>query len=150
MERINLHFCYANVDGTAVATSRGNEVIEDVYRTPDGKLFTQNDITETEGNTTKGIFKAGDETKADKNLYGYINYSVNEDNKTVTIDKFNMNYERKSVLNEFYDDFAANFEGYNIEWHPTQSTAQTIKETLINNNPSGKSNGLNYYTELNT
>lgn len=128
----------------------GNEVIEDVYRTPDGKLFTQNDITETEGNTTKGIFKAGDETKADKNLYGYINYSVNEDNKTVTIDKFNMNYERKSVLNEFYDDFAANFEGYNIEWHPTQSTAQTIKETLINNNPSGKNNGLNYYTELNT
>lgn len=128
----------------------GNEVIEDVYRTPDGKLFTQNDITETEGNTTKGIFKVGDETKADKNLYGYINYSVNEDNKTVTIDKFNMNYERKSVLNEFYDDFAANFEGYNIEWHPTQSTAQTIKDTLINNNPSGKNNGLNYYTELNT
>ena len=128
----------------------GNEVIEDVYRTQNGKLFTQNDITETEGNTTKGIFKAGDETKADKNLYGYINYSVNEDNKVVTIDKFNMNYERKSVLNEFYDDFAANFEGYNIEWHPTQSTAQTIKETLINNNPSGKNNGLNYYTELNT
>lgn len=128
----------------------GNEVIEDVYRTQNGKLFTQNDITETEGNTTKGIFKAGDETKADKNLYGYINYSVNEDNKVVTIDKFNMNYERKSVLNEFYDDFAANFEGYNIVWHPTQSTAQTIKETLINNNPSGKNNGLNYYTELNT
>ena len=128
----------------------GNEVIEDVYRTQNGKLFTQNDITETEGNTTKGIFKAGDETKKDKNLYGYISYSVNEDNKTVTIDKFNMNYERKSVLNEFYDDFAANFEGYNIEWHPTQSTAQTIKETLINNNPSGKNNGLNYYTELNT
>ena len=128
----------------------GNEVIEDVYRTQNGKLFTQNDITETEGNITKGIFKAGDETKADKNLYGYINYSVNEDNKTVTIDKFNMNYERKSVLNEFYNDFAANFEGYNIEWHPTQSTAQTIKETLINNNPSGKNNGLNYYTELNT
>ena len=110
-----------------------------------GGLIIQSDITEDDGSIKKESYRAGDNTKSEKNVYGYINATINEETKTVTIEKFSMNSKREGLREEVFDNFARDHAGYNIEWEPKLKVAKSIKENLVENNPSGKNNGLNYY-----
>ena len=126
----------------------GEEVeAEPVYRTENGKLDIQDDEHLNDDGTVTGTFVVGDSSKKDNNRYGYITYSADEENKTVTIDTFKMTEGREGLRGEFYDEFAQKYAGYDIKWNPNKSESQNIKETLIENNPSGKKAGLNYYSE---
>ena len=118
---------------------------EPVYRTENGKLDIQDDEHVNDDGTVTGTFVVGDSTKKDNNRYGYITYSADEENKTVTIDTFKMTEGREGLRGEFYDEFAQKYAGYDIKWNPNKSESQNIKETLIENNPTGKKAGLNYY-----
>lgn len=118
-----------------------------VYR-ENGKLVTQNDVVSEADGTTKKIYKVGDVTaeNADKNLYGYINHTVDENAKTVIIDDFVMNKYREGLREEMYQQFARDYAGYDIQWNPTGARALNIKNELIKRNPSGSNSGLNWYS----
>lgn len=117
----------------------GEEVHQDVYR-ENGKLYT-NDVVADDGKT--GSFRFGDASKKTKNGYGNIEYTMDEDSNTITINELSVAEHRKGLTAEFYDQFAQEHAGWNIVWDPKSDTA--TKEMLVENNPRGKNNGLNYY-----
>ena len=112
----------------------------DEYR-EDGRLFTQNDVTEDGGS-----FRTGNPEKESENLYGYINYRLDGSGKRVEITDFKMTASREALREEFYDSFAEEFAGYDIVWNPKGKTARDIKARLEKASPSGQ--GLNYYTSV--
>lgn len=120
-----------------------------VARDEAGKLMFSDDENINDDGTVKGTFRAGDKTKAENNRYGYINYTADEKNKTVTIDDFKMTQGREGLRSEVYDEFARKYAGYNIEWNTTGSEATAIKESIIENNPRGAKSGLAYYADEN-
>lgn len=123
----------------------GETEAQPVARTEEGKLYTEDDTVSEDENIRKGSFRVGDNSKESKNNYGYINYTVDEDQKTVTIDKLLMSKQRKNLQQEMFEAFAEKYAGYDIQWNPVLDTAKAEKQELINNNPSGKNNGLNYF-----
>ena len=119
-------------------------------RDEEGNLYTADTtIKETDAGRT-GRYKIGDASPDadEKNLYGYINYEIDEDADTVYIRDFVMNFAREGLRQEAYDDFARYMAGYDIQWDTKDSRAASIKETLINNNPNGKNAGLTYYDSV--
>lgn len=126
------------------------EVIKE-DRNEDGSLVTSNSLetADSEGNRN-GTFKAGNNSQESNNVYGYINYTVNDRNNSVTIDAFKMTSQREYLRQELFSDFAKYFAGYDIKWDAKLTRAQNIKESLIENNPSGKKNGLNYFEDAYT
>lgn len=125
----------------------GDVITEDEYRTETGKLYSETEIKGSENEETRAVFKFGNAEKDTKNLYGSIQYSLNEDTKTITIDKFIVAKGRENLRAEAFNDFAAANAGYNIEWNPAFKLGKTIKDNLIKNNPRGKNNGLNYFAD---
>lgn len=127
-----------NEDGTTEAQA--------VARNDAGRLYTSDDVsTDDEGNVTGGTFVIGDKTKSENNRYGYITYKTDEEGN-ITIENFKMTAEREGLRNEAFDEFAREHPDVNIEWNAIGSEAQGFKDALIEANPSGKNNGLNYYT----
>ncbi len=112
----------------------------DEYR-EDGRLFTQNDVTEDGGS-----FRTGNPEKESENLYGYINYRLDGSGNRVEITDFKMTASREALREEFYDSFAEEFAGYDIVWNPKGKAARDIKARLEKASPSGQ--GLNYYTSV--
>lgn len=112
-----------------------------------GSLISQDDVVTEENGIQNRSYRVGDNSKAEKNNYGYIDYSLNESDKTVTINDFKMSQARESLRGEMFDDFAQKYAGYDIQWNPKLSVAKDIKADLIANNPSGSINGLNYYND---
>ena len=109
---------------------------QSVARDESGRLYTNDD-----GNT----FLAGDATKDDANRYGYIKYSTDE-NGDITIDSFKMTEGREGLREELFDEFAREHPDVNINWNAVGSEAQAMRQSLIDANPSGAKNGLNYYS----
>ncbi len=118
------------------------------YRTEEGKLYTNNDtITEAEDGKKKGSFRVGNGDATEKNLYGFINYTLDDKNNTVTIDDFKMTSYRKGLTLETFDQFAEEFAGRDIIWNPVSKAGKELKKYLISQNINGKNNNLNYYTQ---
>ena len=107
----------------------------------DGRLFTEDRQLEDGKNT----FVVGNPEKEGSNLYGHIDYSIDGD--TITIENFKMNETREALRNEFFQEFAEQHPGMNIQWETVGKVATDIKNELIANNPYGKENGLNYYKD---
>ena len=129
----------------------GNETVEEaesVYREDDGKLHYAKKESENEDGTIDVFFAAGDDTRKN-GRYGQINYTVNPDDKTISIKDFKMAPGREGLRAELFEEFSRDNAGYKIDWNTTYSQAQKIKDTLIQNNPSGAKNGLNYYADEN-
>ena len=125
----------------------GDEQAQPVARDENGKLMFSDDENISEDGIVSGTFRAGDKTKAENNRYGYIKYTADEKNKSVTIDDFKMAAGREGLRGEVYDEFARKYAGYSIEWNAVGSEAASIKESLINNNPAGAKAGLSYYAD---
>ena len=109
---------------------------QSVARDESGRLYTNDN-----GNT----FLVGDATKDDANRYGYIKYSTDE-NGDITIDTFKMTEGREGLRNEVFDEFAREHPDVNINWNAIGSETQQMRQELIDANPSGAKNGLNYYS----
>lgn len=109
---------------------------QSVARDESGRLYTNDD-----GNT----FLVGDATKDDANRYGYIKYSTDEKGD-ITIDTFKMTEGREGLREELFDEFARQHPDVNINWNAVGSEAQAMRQSLIDANPSGAKNGLNYYS----
>ena len=129
-----------------IVTEEGEEIVQNIHRTESGKLDIQDDEHQNDDGTISGTFRAGDSTKKESNRYGYITYTADEKNKTVTVDAFKMTKGREGLRGELFDEFAQKYSDYDIQWNPIQKDSRAIKEQLIENNPSGAANGLNYYT----
>jgi hypothetical protein len=125
-----------------------------VFRTSEGKLYTQFSNRVVKGDTSiSGIYKVGDgsrETSRAKtneenpgNRYGYISYT--ENGERVTINEFLMDKRREPIRDEFFRDFAAEFSGKEIVWDPKTEEGIAIKEQLVAANPDGPGAGLSYY-----
>ena len=127
----------------------GNEIEEEaesVARDEKGRLYTNDEeIKDDNGNVTGGTFLIGNPTKKENNRYGYIRYSTNE-NGDITIDDFKINTNRTGLREEVFDEFAREHPDVKIEWNPKASEMQEFKQSLIDANPSGAKNGLNYYS----
>lgn len=139
---------YAQEEGMEEAgtDSEGNTVNTPAYRTESGRLYEQNDVgSELDNGQVHGTFKVGDGTKEKDNIYGYIKYTLDEDNSKVTIDKFVTTEARGNLKEEIYSDFAEDFAGYDIVWDTKENRAAALKEQLSALNPRGKSAGLNYF-----
>ena len=127
-----------NEDGTTEANP--------VARDERGRLYTSDDVsTDDAGNVTGGTFVVGDKTKSENNRYGYIKYSQDAEGN-ITIDNFKMTEGRDKLRAEAFDEFARQHPDVNIEWNATAPDLQDFKNELIDANPSGKKNGLNYYS----
>jgi hypothetical protein len=108
------------------------------YRNEDGKLNTY--FTKVKGNS--GLYIVVN----DKNeRYGKIKYTLNDTEGSITIDSFRMTEQRENIREEFFDDFAREFAGYNIEWNTQGEYENEVKDRLIAKNKKGTSAGLNYY-----
>ena len=118
------------------------EEIKTETRNEKGGLIIQNTLNDT---GDKGTYRAGDNTQEKNNVYGYINYSLDNENNSVEIDSFKMTGNREYLRNELFERFAEDFAGYEIRWNPSLKAAQDIKEKLISRNPRGKDAGLNYF-----
>ena len=123
-----------------------------------GKLYTTEEVyKDADDNPTGGIFLAGDdnnlvevngENKATR--YGYINWEYADgDQSKIIINDFKMGKGREGIRAEFFNDFAMKHPGVDIQWNTKGSIANDIKQMLIDNNPSGKKNNLNYYADAN-
>lgn len=119
-----------------------SEEIPEVYRDKDGKLYTENQST----GENKGRFAAGN-PEGGKN-YGYIDYTIDEEAGTVTIDNFKMASHREAVRNDLFIDFARDFSGYEIKWDPKGKLLNDVKSTLIEINPQGKEKGLSFFGSI--
>ena len=129
------------MEGNATDAETGDiTAAGDEYR-EDGRLFTQNDVTEDGGS-----FRTGNPEKESENLYGYINYRLDGSGNRVEITDFKMTASREALREEFYDSFAEEFAGYDIVWNPKGKTARDIKARLEKASPSRQ--GLNYYTSV--
>jgi len=127
-----------NEDGTTEANP--------VARDEAGRIYTSDDVnTDDAGNVTGGTFVVGDKTKSENNRYGYIKYSQDAEGN-ITIDNFKMTEGRDKLRAEAFDEFARQHPDVNIEWNATAPDLQDFKNELIDANPSGKKNGLNYYS----
>lgn len=128
----------------------GEPIATDAYRNAGGMLHVQDDVRENENGVTEGTYKVGNPSKKTKNLDGYIDYTLDEKNHTVEINKFIMSDTREDIRAEFFDRFAKDFAGYEIKWDPEGQRAIDLKNSLIKANPNGKNNGLSYYTDETT
>lgn len=128
----------------------GDPIATDAYRNAGGMLHVQDDVRENENGVTEGTYKVGNPSKKTKNLDGYIDYTLDEKNHTVEINKFIMSDTREDIRAEFFDRFAKDFAGYEIKWDPEGQRAIDLKNSLIKANPNGKNNGLSYYTDETT
>lgn len=128
----------------------GELISNSEYRKDTGDLYTEDKVISSEDGITKGYYKVGNPTKGGKNSYGSINYTLDENTNTVTIDKFIMPKSRENIRGEFFRQFAKDYAGYNIEYDAVGEDAVKIRENLVNSNPSGVNNGLNYYTNETT
>lgn len=124
----------------------GEEIVSDVYREDNGRLYVNNVIKE---DGKSGSYRFGDPSKKNNNLYGNIEYNIDENTNTVTINEFSLNDTRESLRAEVFDNFAQEFAGHKIIWETKGNLATRIKEDLIAANPRGKKNGLNYYLDKN-
>lgn len=81
--------------------------------------------------------------------YGHIDYTLNEDTHTVTIDTLatKQGYEA-DITRDAVLELARQHEGWNIEWNPKTESQIKIKEELINNNPNN--NGTLQYFNINS
>ncbi|MDR0586202.1 MAG: hypothetical protein LBG26_03080, partial [Treponema sp.] len=117
----------------------------DIYRNEDGRLETAEYTDVTEDGGIEGRYVAGDPRTPteDGNRYGYINYT--EKDGVITIDDFKMfaGYER--LRGDFYHQFAEAHPGQNIVWNPKNEGNISLREELVNANPRGPKNGLNYF-----
>ena len=141
---------YTYDEETSYTDEEGNEVEIEVtpeYRTESGELKTDIQTTTDEDGNTKGTFRIVDENNTQS--YGHIDYTLDEETQTVTIDNFKMANKNRDVLRaETFDAFAQNMAGYKIEWNPVYSKAKGFKEYLTKNNPYGEAQGLNYYKDV--
>lgn len=142
---------YTYDEETSYTDEEGNEVEIEVtpeYRTENGELKTDIQTTTDEDGNTKGTFRIVDENNTQS--YGHIDYTLDEETQTVTIDNFKMANKNRDVLRaETFDAFAQNMAGYKIEWNPAYSKSKGFKEYLTKNNPYGEKQGLNYYKDVN-
>ncbi|MBQ5847425.1 MAG: hypothetical protein IIW49_00705, partial [Treponema sp.] len=142
---------YTYDEETSYTDEEGNEVEIEVtpeYRTESGELKTDIQTTTDEDGNTKGTFRIVDENNTQS--YGHIDYTLDEETQTVTIDNFKMANKNRDVLRaETFDVFAQNMAGYKIEWNPAYSKSKGFKEYLTKNNPYGEKQGLNYYKDVN-
>ena len=127
----------------------GEKKIEPVQRNEQGELDAESVVTENEDGTSHLQYRVGTTSKADKNLYGYIDATIDKDDKTITINKFSMDSNREGLRQEVFEQFAANNAGYQIEWNTKGKLATQIKQQLIENNLNGRNNGLTYYKDIN-
>lgn len=127
----------------------GEKKIEPVQRNEQGELDAESVVTENEDGTSHLQYRVGTTSKADKNLYGYIDATIDKDDKTITINKFSMDSNREGLRQEVFEQFAANNAGYQIEWNTKGKLANQIKQQLIENNLNGRNNGLTYYKDIN-
>lgn len=141
---------YTYDEETSYTDEEGNEVEIEVtpeYRTENGELKTDIQTTTDEDGNTKGTFRIVDENNTQS--YGHIDYTLDEETQTVTIDNFKMANKNRDVLRaETFDAFAQNMAGYKIEWNPAYSKSKGFKEYLVKNNPYGEAQGLNYYKDV--
>ena len=116
------------------------------YRTDDGRLYVDNKVTAEDGNgLSEGVYRAGDPTRDGGNGYGYIKYTLDENEGKVTVETFAMSRSREGLRDELFRSFASDFSGYDIEWDAKLSRARAIRDRLISENPRGKGARLNYY-----
>ena len=113
-----------------------------------GRLHVQegtNVIQNEDGSVTR-VLKAGDPTRETKtNRYGYIKFREYENH--VVVDDFRMGSGYRDIQGEFFQDFSERVAGKEIEWEPTGTRSQALKQTLINANPSGSNAGLQYFSK---
>lgn len=127
----------------------GDQIITPVSRTDTGSIAAEDIEISSDNGIVNRQYRIGDTTKENKNLYGYIDYAVDEKNKTITINKFSMDYNREGIRLEVYDQFAEKAAGYDIIWNAKSKRGKAIKEYLTNYNPNGKNNGITYYKNEN-
>lgn len=120
----------------------GEEIPAEIYRDEKGNLHTETEVS-ADGETE--TFKVGDPTKDGPNLHASMTFSRDEDNNTITIEKFDIPVENEAIRQEVFENFAKENPGYDIKWDPKYATAKEIKKNLIAANPRGKEYGLNYY-----
>lgn len=119
-----------------------------VYRNENGDLETENETVIEKDDTAEKVYKAYDPNTEGNNLLAHIRYNVDEKNNAITITEFNTG-NNSGIAQEFYDKWAReNAAGYEVTWNAIGENAQQVKEDLINNNPSGINNGLNYYSSV--
>jgi hypothetical protein len=126
-----------------VTNAEGN-----IYRNDTGRLETSEYTDTTEDGGIEGRYVAGDPRTPteDGNRYGYINYT--EKDGTITIDDFKMLEGYASLREDFYRQFAEDHPGQNIVWNPKNEQNIAIREQMINSNPRGPKNGLNYFENV--
>ena len=123
----------------------------DVVRHGDRLYITEGQKHEKANGNIEGEYIVGDPTQeTEYNDYGHIYYSFDKEKNTVTIKNVRVQSdEYQGIIKEFVRDFGEKFDGAKIEWNPKGETLQKIKAELIAENPNGKENGLQYFTENN-
>ncbi|MDR2942447.1 MAG: hypothetical protein LBV17_07650 [Treponema sp.] len=124
---------------------------ENVYR-ENGRLGIDEYTDTNEDGSINGRFVAGDPSIEDKeesgkNQYGYINYTQNGD--TVPIDEFKMLSGYENLRADLFQQFSERFAGMDITWNPQNEGNIALRDQLVNQNPRGVKNGLNYYENNN-
>lgn len=139
-------------NGDAHKKVKRYEAASDVVRHNERLYITEGYRRENGNGTVQGEYIVGDPTReTDDNDYGHIYYTQDTNKNTVKITGVEMMSERyKGIIKEFVRDFAEKFAGSRIEWEAKGETLQNIKNELIDENPTGKQNGLQYFVDIDT
>lgn len=112
--------------------------VEPVKRMDNGRLRVQESqrVTQNSDGTESHTLNIG--SRGSSTRYGYVDYTIDTQNKTVTIDQVATRLGYEDLARDAVMEVERSHEGWNIEWNPETAAQQAIKEQIVNdpNNPN--------------
>lgn len=131
-------------EGNIVEAKTSKELPE-LKRLDNGRLRVQENpkvVTMADG-TERHQLLVGSNDRT-KNRYGYVTYSLNEDG-SIDINSVKTRAGYQNITSDIVQELARRNPGTEIRWDPSTEAQQNVKQSLINNSPTGK---LNWYEPM--
>ncbi len=121
--------------------------VEPIKRLDNGRVRTQEStkVTQNTDGTESHTLNIG--TRGSSVRYGYIDYTLDTQNKTVTIDEVKTKLGYEDLTRDAVLEVERQYEGWNIEWNPSAESQIKIKDQLINDTNNPNRGNLQWFNE---
>lgn len=133
---INEDFVPGDIDSDGKEVEAQPSERGEVVRMDNGRLRVQESerYTENSDGTESHTLNIG--SKGSKTNFGYVDYTINEETRTVTIDQVATKVGYENLTRDAILEVERSHEGWNIEWNPETEAQIKVKEQLIKDSPN--------------
>ena len=121
--------------------------VEPIKRMDNGRVRTQEStrVTQNTDGTESHTLNIG--SRGSSTRYGYVDYTLNTQTKTVTIDEVKTKQGYEEITRDAILEVERQYEGWNIEWNPSAESQIKIKDQLINDTNNPNRGNLQWFKE---